>query len=424
MSIGFEFSARTRHKETLVQEVQRLAETGGRNVQEGENGLWISFCPMGGITLNWERENGLMGQWRITGECYSTPSGPGFHKAAIDFVEALGTLKNLNVSDETGYAGHRDFQRMREEHFLRWLRMLVNLCRERLSAGDYSSLCLCWDLDQYQPEDIPGTVITPMGRFEIQSMVKAVDSLGIGWLADRFFVWNRPEKDAVYYRNCALNQLWETCRFAPSGRSSQDAACNRSILDGLERAYRMDSRLPLPMEAYGLLCRLDGREPLIPDTVPELETQYPVGFCRSNVTYGFGVLRLTLPGNYLHEWEEQENGCGCDLWWDGTSEGGVWRVNGYRLQEGEASLEGGFDGLKDLEDLSMENGRARWGWSALEDEDEPYFQIFCKAVSGPSMFLMTVTYPREEQRDDIYGLLRKLKAVEDRKVETQTESYD
>lgn len=413
MSIGFEYSGRVRKKEELVKAVRELAAEGGQDILENENGLWISFCPMGGITLSWERENGLLGQWAVTGECCSTPAGPGFHKAAVEFIETLGRgpLRNLAVTDETEYYEHRDFERMKEEHFYRWLKMLVNLCQERLNDGENGSLCLCWNLDQYQPEEISGSVITPMGRFNSLSMVKAVESLGIRWLADRFFVWNNPEKDAGYYRNCALNQLWESCMFAPSARSQQDAACNSRILESLEHAFQMDSRLPLPMEAYRLLCALDGRTPVIPDTVQELETQYPVGFRRGNVTYGFGVLRLTLPGSYLYEWEALENGRGCDLWWEGSSEGPVWRVNGFRLQEGNASLDGDFDDLKDREDLFMENGQARWGWREETEEDGTCYQVFCKAVSGPSLFIITVTYSDEKQRLSIYKLLRKLKTV-------------
>lgn len=31
-------------------------------------------------------------------------------------------------------------------------------CAERGSG--YSNFCLCWDMEQYQPEEVPGTVIT------------------------------------------------------------------------------------------------------------------------------------------------------------------------------------------------------------------------------------------------------------------------
>ena len=132
MSIRFAFGAKVRKKEALIQAVRSLAESGGQTVQEDNDHIWISFCPMGGISMTWEHENGLLGQWVISGECYSTPCGPGFHKAAVEFVDALGksVLKGLTVSDETDYYSHRDFQRMKEEHFHPWLKMLVNLCRE------------------------------------------------------------------------------------------------------------------------------------------------------------------------------------------------------------------------------------------------------------------------------------------------------
>lgn len=426
MSIRFAFGAKVRKKEALIQAVRSLAASGGQGVQEDNDHIWISFCPMGGISMSWEHEDGLLGQWVISGECYSTPCGPGFHKAAIEFVDALGrsVLRGLTVSDVTDYYRHRDFQRMKKEHFYPWLKMLVNLCRERLASGEYGSLCLCWDMDQYQPEDIPGTVVTPMGRFGIAGMVKAVECLGIGWLADRFFIWNQPEKDAAYYRNRALNLMWEKCFFGPSDRSSQDADINRAALDDLEQAYRLDSRIPLPIEAYLLLCGLDSRTPIIPDTAQVLESLYPVGFRRGEVTHAYGVLRLTLPGNYLYEWEEQENGRGCGLWWDGTGKGPIWRVNGFRLQGKEASLEGGFDGLTDIRDLDMPNGRARWGWHKVEDGKDAYYQVFCKAVSGPSLFLMTITFFEEGQRAGVYGLLGKLKAVKEQEPETYTETYD
>ena len=31
-------------------------------VQEDNDHIWISFCPMGGISMSWEHEDGLLGQ--------------------------------------------------------------------------------------------------------------------------------------------------------------------------------------------------------------------------------------------------------------------------------------------------------------------------------------------------------------------------
>ena len=69
----------------------------------------------------------------------------------------------LSVEDETGFYRHRDFQRMKEEHFYPWLRTLVEVCRRESGKG-VSGMQLCWDLEQYAPEDIPDTTSSPEGR--------------------------------------------------------------------------------------------------------------------------------------------------------------------------------------------------------------------------------------------------------------------
>lgn len=99
--------------------------------------------------MEWERESGLRGQWLITGNCCSTPAGAGFHAAAIRFLDELGQkrLSELLVDDETEYYNHRDFERMKREHFYPWLNALKRHCAEReagtvisASAGIWSSI--------------------------------------------------------------------------------------------------------------------------------------------------------------------------------------------------------------------------------------------------------------------------------------------
>ena len=47
------------------------------------------------------------------------PAGAGFHAAAVRFLDELGQkrLNELLVDDETEYYNHRDFERMKREHF-------------------------------------------------------------------------------------------------------------------------------------------------------------------------------------------------------------------------------------------------------------------------------------------------------------------
>lgn len=425
MSIGFTFLARTRKTEGLKEHARKLAEETGYSLTEGPDGFRFKLCSMGELSVHWGGESGLFGQREVTGECYSTPCGAGFHKAAVELLDELerGPLKLVSVEDETGYYEDRDFERMREEHFYPWLKTLVRMCREKMRPGEYESLCLCWNLEQYQPEKQPGTVITPMGRFDARSMVKAVETLGLRWLADQFFLWDGEEKDACFYRNTAMNLLWEDCCFVPSGQRESDRLCHERIIKNLEQAARMNPLLPLPISTYLEVCALSGHQPLISETAPRMEETFPIGFRRGTVTHSFGSLRIQLPGAWQYEWEESEEGDGNALWWDGDNEHPIWRVSVLIKREGDAELKTPFDKEQDVEDLEMPNGRARWGWYEVKDEEELYYQIFCEAVSGPSLFLITVTYSRQEDREELYRLLRNLKAVKETLSEEHTESY-
>ena len=422
MSIGFTFRGKMRKIDAMTETVQKMAEDEGYSLILNDGWLRVSFCPMGELTIKWERESGMLGQWLISGDCYTTPAGAGFHAAAIRFVEELGTarLKELTVDDETGYVIHRDFERMKREHFYPWLNALKRHCEQR--GNEYSNLCLCWDLEQYQPEEIPGTVITPMGRFDIENMVKQTEKYGISWLADRFFIWDNEEKDALYYRNTALNYLWERCYFVSSERSGEDRECNRLILDSLEQAARLSPGLPLPVDAYRELCSLDGRKPLLRADAPEMESDFPAGFRKGEVTHSFGTLRLTLPGRLKYEWEEYEDGNGCNMWWDSSSDGPVWRVSGFKLRSGNAEFPGDH-GLGETEEFDIPGGRARIGWSEEQEDGQTIYQAVCDVISGPSLYLVTASYMNEEEKEGIDRLMRKLKAVEDNCRETNTESY-
>ena len=198
MSIGFTFKAKTRKIDALKESVKEIAEESGYGLALNENWLTVSFCTMGDLSMEWERESGLRGQWLINGNCCSTPAGAGFHAAAVRFLDELGQkrLSELLVDDETEYYNHRDFERMKREHFYPWLNALKRHCAERGSG--YSNFCLCWDMEQYQPEEVPGTVITPMGRFNIENMIKQTEKIGISWLYARFIIWKKHEKDALY----------------------------------------------------------------------------------------------------------------------------------------------------------------------------------------------------------------------------------
>lgn len=387
MSIGFTFTGRVKKPELLIAAAKRAADERYYGLSQWEDGLSVSLCPLDGrVRMSWKKESGLFGQWQVTGECVSTPAGPGLHKAAVELVDALG-LQKLAVEDETDYAQHRDFEKMCREHFYPWLRTLVEVCHEKLKEGGYNSMCLCWDMDQYRPEDIPGTIITPVGRFSARGMLETLEQKGVETLAERFFLWYHPGKrDALYDRQIALNLLWEHCYFAPSSRDREDGSVNENICKNLEMAARLNPALPLPRRAYEEVCALAGQEPSLPEG-PALAEEFSPGYRKGPVTYAVGALRLTLPGRCRCTWEQWENGGGAHLWSDTT--GPVWRVNSYRTREGDACFTHNLDTLHGVEGRTLKGGALRWGWREIWEGTQRLYQVQCEVITGPSLFVLT-----------------------------------
>lgn len=409
MSIGFTFAGTVKDPDALAKTAQRLAEERHYRLYPGENGLNIALCPLDGtLYISWKKEDGLLKHYAVEGQCFSTPAGPGLHQAAVELLDGLD-LQGLRVDDETGYYDHRDFGRMCAEHFHPWLKTLVEIGGRKLEEGEYANLCLCWDMNQYKPADVPGTAVAPLGRFGVRWMKETVENRGIGALAERFFLWYHPgAQDALFHRSLALNLLWERCYFAPSARSGEDAGINGAILDNLERAARLDPALPLPRRAYAEVCALAGRAPALPDG-PDLEEEFEPGFRKGLVVHPIGSLRLTLPGRFLYEWEEWDENSGCHLWWD-TEDGPVWRVNAYHRRSGNAAFTPVLEGDNDLTELEVRGGAVRYGWRTLDGENGAYFQVRAEAVTGGDLFVITVTHTRAEERAGIAELIRAITA--------------
>ena len=387
MSIGLTFTGKIDSPQALMEAAKVLAEERNYHLTAGEPGMKITMCPLGGeLNILWRPEDDPAGPWLVRGECMSTPAGAGLHRAAVELLDVL-PIRSLAVEDETGFFQDRDFQKMKEEHFYPWLRTLVDVCRQE-SGRAVSGMRLCWDLEQYTPEDIPDTVVTPMGRFRLQELVRMVEEGGIKALASRFFLWDGRTQDARFFRNRAINALWENCFFAPSLRSQEDAAINDSILDDLERSAKLDPSLALPRSAYLEVCALAGRKPALPDG-PELEEEFAPGYRKADVTHALGPLRLTLPGIYRYRWEVWDNGGGTHLWSDEASDSPVWRVNAYRMREGDARFTDNLNALHGVEGRELKGGALRWGWREIREEGETLYQAECEVIAGPALFFLT-----------------------------------
>lgn len=430
MSVGFSFRCRLKKPEELISSARQLAREQGYQffLYPEQNGLTLGLCPMGGeLHFRWRRRGGLFPYYELEGDCQSTPAGPGLHKAAADAFYALDQIgeqkfrfTHLYFGDEAGYFDHWNFDKSVREHFHPWLASLVEMCGQRVLEGTDPQLCLCWRAEQYVPKEVPGTLVTPVGRFSARGMKELAETQGIAAVAERFFLWYHPERrDALYCRNLALNLLWEECRYVPSGCGEEDRRINDTILDSLEEAARLDPALPLPRQSYEEVCALAGREPALPEG-PLLEEEFSPGYRKELVTYTAGLLRLTLPGSYRYEREQWDETSGCDLWCDDTVHSPIWRVNGYQKREGSAAFTPALDGDSDLTEFELKGGAVRFGWRELPQEDGVrLYQVRSEVVTGPSLFVITVTHLEPEERPGIEELIKKI-TVQTQQVEKQT----
>ena len=98
-------------------------------------------------------------------------------------------------------------------------------------------------------------------------------------------------------------------------------------------------------------------------------------------------------------------------------------MNGYRLSQGEADFTPSLDGDNDLTELEIKDGAVKYGWRELKEDGQPIYQVRAEVVTGPFLFVITVTYLEPEDRPGIEELIRKI-TVQTQSVEKQTIQAD
>ena len=269
------------------------------------------LCPEGFLWMTWKGK-------QLSGDCQTNIAGPGFHGAVIHFLElfaARGDLR-LYVKDPTGYYADRDFERMTREYFYPWFKRLLNgmISNPRILAGEP----VCWPSDYFVPEPKPGMVMTHIRSFSIRELTGIVRSGLAASFARDFFIWNQEEKDAWYFRNCALVLLNQQCYFKPSARSQEDRLVNQEVIRLLEKALQMDPSIPFPRQEYLEVCGLDEHEPVDVSSVNLMVEEEPIG-CRRGLLYRtIGLMRFAVPGSFLYDMRAAGNS---ERYYDGEKEG-------------------------------------------------------------------------------------------------------
>lgn len=395
MGLGFTIHTKIKDIEKFQQTVESQAVESGYNAEHDESSSTVSFCRLGDLFLNYqhEGEGNTDNVISVNGDCQTNMLGPGFHKAAIEFIDRLqqAARTRFEVEDETDYYTERDFEAMKKKHFHKWLAKLFEIIQEQNNKGS-TSLLFCWDINKYYPQSDNGIVISPLGSFRLSEVVRRIREEGIESFADDFFIWNNSERDARFHRGMALNAMWEDCYFMPSERSEEDARINGYIISELETTASLDPSLPFPKKEYEELCRLHGCVPVPTDGIPPYETEFAIGYRRGIVNHKVGKIRFSLPGSYLEDTDE-----GTLVYYDAAADN--WhtvRCTGYST-DGEPDF---LDVEEEMiEEREFDGGKYRlydMGIDQDSEDEEPYPVYSCHALCPNQYTLFTLCASRLE----------------------------
>lgn len=402
MGLGFTIHTKIKDIEKFQQAVESQAVESGYNAEHDESSSTVSFCRLGDLFLNYqhEGEGNTDNVISVNGDCQTNMLGPGFHKAAIEFIDRLqqATGTRFEVEDETDYYTERDFEAMKKKHFHKWLAKLFEIIQEQEDKGS-TSLSICWDLNKYYPQSDSGIVISPLGSFRLSEVIRRIREEGIESFADDFFIWNNPERDARFHRGLALNAMWEDCYFMPSERSEEDARINGYIISELETAASLDPSLPFPKKEYEELCRLHGCTPVPTDGIPTYETEFAIGYRRGIINHKVGRIRFSLPGSYLEDTDD-----GALVYYDAAADN--WhtvRCTGYSTN-GEPDF---LDVEEEMiEEREFDGGKYRlydMGIGQDSEDEEPYPVYSCHALCSNQYTLFTLCASRLEDLKKLSG---------------------
>lgn len=139
MGLGFTIHTKIKDIEKFQQTVESQAVESGYNAEHDESSSTVSFCRLGDLFLNYqhEGEGNTDNVISVNGDCQTNMLGPGFHKAAIEFIDRLqqATRTRFEVEDETDYYTERDFEAMKKKHFHKWLAKLFEIIQSRITKA-------------------------------------------------------------------------------------------------------------------------------------------------------------------------------------------------------------------------------------------------------------------------------------------------
>ncbi|HWI65115.1 MAG TPA: hypothetical protein VNT75_25075 [Symbiobacteriaceae bacterium] len=360
----------------LDEALRALQERYGYRILEG--GL-LEFCPTGHVQVKATGGG-------IAGEFAGTPTGPGFHRAAVDFLTELGALLGLRmtVDDDTGYWTHRDFDLLQAE-YVNWLKGVMEFAVDPAQAEN--CLMLGWSVSSWHPTGASG-IATPTGLFAREVFRSKLEAGLVVQFAWRFFIWWDARRDALYFRGEALFLLWNEVVWCEPRFDAERELLTR-VAGLLAKARELDPELPLPVAAWAEVLGLLGR---VPDaaTGPDLAEDGSIGYRRHEISVPLAAhWWVDLPGDAVEG--EEENAI---YYW---GQGWEFYCTVYRLGGGDIPQHIRVEGT---EVVGERHGDTYHGaWKYCSEGEGPYWILQGDVIGAEHRVVVTITWTEESRTD-------------------------
>lgn len=339
----------------------------------------------------------------LTVDAKTSSCGPGYHAMLVDFLEHLGAKIGVEwqwrdddeePADETGYHGHRDFERLQ----LAMSEQLKATAEALLQHDDLNNIGVSVPFGFTVLSD--AYAISPMGFWQKDwfDRIAARAPQDISDMAAEFYPWWSRERDARFWFNCGSVLCWIDL---PWHHPTEDdlRAKYQLTLDCFARAGELDPGLPLPEVEIAEIGEI-----LESDDCARVPRPDGIGFHRRMMQRDLtGEWTVALPG-YFYEGSEQDEQT--VLYWFGerTVRGSSLSFRSddpdHLTNRGHAFVEKFKEKLAGRgESFAFQNGHTN-GWACetrTEEPGESYWNLMGAIESGNNVCFVTIAYDDPEK---------------------------
>ncbi|MCI8387948.1 MAG: DUF1963 domain-containing protein [Clostridiales bacterium] len=247
----------------------------------------------------------------LNGEIDVSWAGAGVYAEVCELAEALaaklGGDLEYDESDIT-YQYDYDMDALRQ-HYYDALRQDLAFAYAEARAGGQAFIG--WQVCNFEPEWIQNTVITQLGRYDLDWLIDEIEKYGLETVADHcFYTRNyKPRGTADEEVKNAIIVINSLVHFSLDERSPANDIFIRLALTHLNNALRIDPSVPLPINEYNDICSILNIQPTPPiQSANRYIAHYPFGYLRGSVYVGFGsyIRHFRIDGQFL--WTQIEPG--------------------------------------------------------------------------------------------------------------------